>query len=181
MNFKLHILRSKIHLFSRTGKIGKLASRMKIAREGNTVKNILLCFPVDEPSFRVAAYSFRKFGDTVLKDIQIVLLIPNQYRKLLHFRFGQVITYDYNSEKNVIITLNEIRKIVKEIDFDMIIDLNPSFNLTISQFISNISAKYKVGFRSEFSDWFYNIQFNLSKTGFLEQEYHKINTLLTTT
>ena len=75
---------------------------MKIAREGNTVKNILLCFPVDEPSFRVAVYSFRKFGDTILNDIQIVLLIPNQYRKLLHFRFGQVITYDYNSEKNVI-------------------------------------------------------------------------------
>ncbi len=179
MNFKLHILRAKIHLFSLTGKIGKLTSRMKISKNGNPIKNILLCFPVDESSFRVAAYSFRKFGDTVLKDIQIVLLIPSQYRKLLHFRYGQVITYDYNSEKNVINTLDEIRNTVKEIKFDMIIDLNPDFNFSISQFISHVSASYKVGFRSEFSDWFYNIQFNLSKTGFLEQEYHKINTLLT--
>ena len=179
MNFKLHKLRAKIQLFSLTGKIGKLASKMTISKNGNPVKNILLCFPIDEPSFRVAAYSFRKFGDTILKDVKIVLLIPSQYRKLLHFRYGQVITYELNTEKNVITTLDEIRSVIKEIEFDMIIDLNPIFNFSISQFISHVPAHYKIGFQSEFSDWFYNIQFNLSQSGFLEREYHKINKLLT--
>ena len=64
--------------------------------------------------------------------------------------------------------------------FDMVIDLNSEFNLSISQLISLLPSKYKVGFSSEFSDWFYNIQFNLSKNSFLEKGYSQIKSLLKT-
>jgi hypothetical protein len=60
----------------------------------------------------------------------------------------------------------------------MIIDLNSQFNLSLSQLISLIPSKYKVGFLSEFSDWFYNIQFNISKDSFLEKGYSQIKSLL---
>ena len=179
MDSKLHILKLKIQMYSKLGKIGRLASKIKISSKGNTVKNILVCFPIDEPSFRVASFSFRKLKEDVLKDVHIILLIPSQYKNLIKFYFGQIITYDMKNEKNISSTLEEIRKIINDFTFDMIIDLNPNFSFPISHFISNIPANYKVGFQSVFSDTFYNIQFELSTTGFLERGYNQINSLIT--
>ena len=179
MDSKLHILKLKIQMYSKLGKIGKLASNVKISPKGNNIKNILICFPIDEPSFRVASYSFRKIKEETLKDMHIVLLIPSQFKKLIKFYFGQIITYDMKNEKNFSLNLEEIGKVINDITFDMIIDLNPNFSFSISKFISNIAAEYKVGFQSVFSDTFYNIQFELSTTGFLERGYNQINSLIT--
>ena len=99
MSLKLQILKAKIHLFYKTGKIGKLNSSFKISSNGIYLKNILICFPIDEASFRVAAYSFRKIKETIIKDTNLVLLIPNNYKQLLHFNYGKIVTYQLKNEK----------------------------------------------------------------------------------
>ena len=180
MSLKLQILKAKIHLFYKTGKIGKLNSSFKISSNGIFLKNILICFPIDEASFRVAAYSFRKIRENLIKDINLVLLIPDSYKQLLHFNYGNVITYRMKDEKEMIFTSDEIDNILDGMSFDMVIDLNSEFNLSISQLISLLPSQYKVGFSSEFSDWFYNIQFHLSKDSFLEKGYSQIKSLLKT-
>ena len=150
MSLKLQILKAKIHLFYKTGKIGKLNSSFKISSNGIYVKNILICFPIDEASFRVAAYSFRKIKETIIKDTNLVLLIPNNYKQLLHFNYGKIATYDLKNEKDMTFTNKEINRILDGMAFDMVIDLNSEFNLSISQLISLLPSKYKVGFSSEF-------------------------------
>ncbi len=180
MTLKLQILKAKIHLFYKTGKIGKLNSSFKISSNGMYVKNILICFPVDEASFRVAAYSFRKIRENLVKDINLVFLIPNEYRQLLHFNYGNILTYPTKNEKENIFTIDEVEKILSGNSFDMVVDLHSEFNLSISQLISLLPSKYKVGFCSEFSDFFYNIQFNISKNSFLERGYSQIKSLLKT-
>ena len=180
MSLKLQILKAKIHLFYKTGKIGKLNSSFKISSNGIYLKNILICFPIDEASFRVAAYSFRKIKETIIKDTNLVLLIPNNYKQLLHFNYGKIVTYQLKNEKDMTFSNEEINHILEGLSFDMIIDLNSEFNLSISQLISLLPSEYKVGFSSEFSDWFYNIQFNLSKNSFLEKGYSQIKSLLKT-
>ena len=180
MSLKLQILKAKIHLFYKTGKIGKLKSSFEISSDGLYVKNILICFPVDEASFRVAAYSFRKIKETLIKDVNLVLLIPDSYKQLLHFNYGNIISYKIKNDKEIIFTKEEVDKIIEGISFDMAVDLNSEFNLSISQLISLLPSTYKVGFASEFSDWFYNIQFNLSKDSFLEKGYSQIKSLLKT-
>ena len=180
MSLKLQILKAKIHLFYKTGKIGKLNSSFEISSNGFYVKNILICFPIDEAAFRVAAYSFRKIKETLIKDTNLVLLIPNNYKQLLHFNYGNIVTYPIKDDKEIIYSIEDIEEILDEINFDMVIDLNSEFNLSISQLISLLPSKYKVGFSSEFSDWFYNIQFNLSKNSFLEKGYSQIKSLLKT-
>ena len=178
MSLKLQILKAKIHLFSKTGKIGKLHSSFNLSSNGVKVKNILIRFPIDEASFRVAAYSFRKVQETTLKETNLIFLVPQKYRELLHFNYGQIFTYQLKEEQDMIFSEDEVRNIVKNTNFDMIIDLNSKFNLSLSQLISLIPSKYKVGFHSEFSDWFYNIQFNISKDSFLEKGYSQIKSLL---
>tara|TARA_Y100001978_G_scaffold194850_1_gene202422 strand:+ start:486 stop:1031 length:546 start_codon:yes stop_codon:yes gene_type:complete len=180
VSLKLQILKAKIHLFSKTGKIGKLHSSFNLSSNGINVKNILICFPADESSFRVAAYSFRKVKETIINETNLIFLVPQNYRELLHFNYGKIFTYQLKTEPDMVFSKEEVRKIVKNMEFDMIIDLNSQFNLSLSQLISLVPSKYKVGFYSEFSDWFYNIQFNISKNSFLEKGYSQIKSLLKT-
>jgi hypothetical protein len=60
----------------------------------------------------------------------------------------------------------------------MVIDLNTIFYLDASRILSLIPAKMKVGFKSRFSDLFYNIQLDVSKSGIAENGYHKVQLML---
>ena len=62
--------------------------------------------------------------------------------------------------------------------FDMVIDLNTKFYLDASRILSLIPAKMKVGFKSHFSDLFYNIQLDVSKSGIAENGYNKVQLML---
>ena len=66
----------------------------------------------------------------------------------------------------------------EENKFDIIVDLNPTFQLAISRFISLLNSEMKVGFVSDFSDRFYNIQLDISKSGIMEKGFKQINWIL---
>jgi ADP-heptose:LPS heptosyltransferase len=67
---------------------------------------------------------------------------------------------------------------LKQNKFDIIVDLNPTFQLAISRFISLLNSEMKVGFVSDFSDRFYNIQLDISKSGIMEKGFKQINWIL---
>jgi ADP-heptose:LPS heptosyltransferase len=62
--------------------------------------------------------------------------------------------------------------------FDIIIDLNSNFHLGISRLISLLKADLKVGFSTPFSDQFYNIQLDISKSGVMEKGFKQVNRIL---
>ena len=62
--------------------------------------------------------------------------------------------------------------------YDIIVDLNPKFQLAISRLISLMKSDMKVGFLSDFSDKFYNIQLDISKSGIMEKGFKQINWIL---
>ena len=76
-----------------------------------------------------------------------------------------------SDERLLLQSLNQCR-------FDIIVDLNPEFHLGISRLISFLTSDMKVGFASDFSDHFYNIQLNISKSGIMEKGYKQINWIL---
>ena len=57
----------------------------------------------------------------------------------------------------------------------MIIDLNNEFNYDICYLINTIKSYYKIGFKNNYSDYFYNIQL---KADILEDSYNKIHLML---
>ena len=59
-----------------------------------------------------------------------------------------------------------------------IIDLNSNFHLGIARFISLLRSDIKIGFVSQFSDQFYNIQLDISKSGIMERGFNQVNTIL---
>ena len=67
---------------------------------------------------------------------------------------------------------------LKNIEYDTIIDLNAEFHLGIARLISQLSAKLKVGFAHKYSDRFYNMQLDISKSDILEKGFKQVDALL---
>jgi ADP-heptose:LPS heptosyltransferase len=59
--------------------------------------------------------------------------------------------------------------------FDVLIDLNCKFYFDIAMLVNKIKSNYKIGFKNDFSDLFYNVQFEPHT---LEAGYNKINSML---
>ena len=102
-------------------------------------------------------------------------LINNVYLSSFQF-LGTIYGYNYINKKNkVSINKNFFSDSVIKMNFDVIIDLNANFILDIAMLNNKLNSNYKIGFKSEHSDLFYNIQF---KTKTLEEGYNKINSML---
>ena len=134
---------------------------------------------MDEKSFRVACYAFRDLGKKDGQKRNFIFLVKEQFGDLFHLRIGDIM-YIRNSDQYTI--LSDEKSVLQELyqyKFDIIIDLNPEFHLGISRLISFLTSDMKVGFASDFSDRFYNIQLNISKSGIMEKGFKQINWILT--
>ena len=63
-------------------------------------------------------------------------------------------------------------------DSDVTIDLNVEFFLSLSRFIAFMDSNIKIGFKSTFSDYFYNLQLEVKQSGIVENSYKKIEKIL---
>ena len=99
MSLKLLKLRWKIFFWIVTGRIKKLHSRLQLTHSHGTTENILIIFPADEPSFRVAYYTFRDLGKKTSRKMNFMFLVKEQFRDLFHSRMGETIfTKDSDKE-----------------------------------------------------------------------------------
>ena len=179
MNFKLFKLRTKIFYYSFIGKIQQKIPQLDLELQGHDSKRILLMFPFDEPSFRVAAFSFRGLGSERQSENNYTFLIKDSFKPLFHIRRGEtIILISDPKDPSKIKSEDSIINVLKVMDFDMVIDLNTNFYLDASRILSLIPSKMKVGFKSRFSDLFYNIQLDVSKSGIAENGYQKVQLML---
>ena len=179
MILKYNSILTKIKLFYLIllGRIKKQNNKIKISnRKPTDVKNILIIFPIKDEYFRVALYSFRNLSTN--NNINYYFLINCIHRHHFHLR-GYVFDVLQNIKNNKIKideTFYNDRILNKEYDF--IIDLNKDFNFDISLLINKLNSTYKVGIKNNYSDYFYNIQFNFNTKDVLEKVYNKMYLIL---
>tara|TARA_B100000902_G_C27130925_1_gene823565 strand:+ start:190 stop:738 length:549 start_codon:yes stop_codon:yes gene_type:complete len=178
MSSKLLKLRLIIFFWKFFGKINNIRSRNELNWGNTKNKKILIVFPVDEPSFRVACYTFRDLGRNNINNKQFIFIVRKEFKDLFHLQFGYTLYIKYIQEGAVLLEEQSLIDFLKQNIFDYIIDLNPYFQLSIARFISLLQSEMKVGFLSEFSDNFYNIQLDVSKTGVMEKGFKQINGML---
>jgi hypothetical protein len=178
MSLKLLKLRWKIFFWTMTGRIKKMQSRLQLTLSHGNPENILIVFPLDEPSFRVACYAFRDLGKNNVQKRKFIFIVREQFRELFHLRIGDSM-FIKHSDKDIILSGEKLLlQSLKQNKFDIIVDLNPKFKLAISRLISLLKSEMKVGFASDFSDQFYNIQLDISKSGIMEKGFKQINWIL---
>ncbi len=170
MDLKLLKLKIKIQWLMLTGRIRKMEQTIQMPTEAQKFRSALISFPLQDEFFRLALFSFKKIlEDADLRAIYI-LLIPEIYKSLYRHSMQNVIFYDPLKIETV--------PVLKPVE--LLINLNPDFSLPVDQFLNTVKARYRIGFKSDFSDIFYNIQFDAGKTAVLERIYHHIGKMIST-
>lgn len=174
---KVYLLKFKLFYLKLLGKIKKIDGSIEINQKIiNKSKNILIIFPVKNEQFRVALYSLRNLVKK--EDVNYYYLVNSIYKNNFHLN-GYIYDLYHNVKKNKVeIDSYFNNDIAHSKKFDIIIDLNNEFVFDISYLINKMSSYYKVGFKNSYSDFFYNIQFDLDSFDILEDGYKQINTLL---
>ncbi len=153
MNLKLLKLNSIIIWQQLRGKIKKISYPVEYPVEKGSFHSILVCFPTDEKHFRTAWKCFRVLLDNETAQGRFSLLVSQNNAVYLPNVSGNVIPFE----------LERIDEVELWGAYDMVLNLNPVFNLNIAGFLSRIPAKYKVGFDHDFADMFYNLQFRMDQ------------------
>ena len=175
VNFKLFKLYARIYYNFLLGKINNSIPKLNINISGIELKDrLLIIFPLDEESFRVAAYSFRKLIEYDNSD-KYTLLINENFKNLFYFNSPQIIYAKFNNKKQ---SLTYDKKYLDNYNFDLVINLNVNEYFQIYKLIGNINSKYKVGIKSLLSNKFYNIQYKVDSNGTAESAYQNIKLLL---
>tara|TARA_A100001011_G_scaffold361788_1_gene410199 strand:+ start:2119 stop:2682 length:564 start_codon:yes stop_codon:yes gene_type:complete len=175
MNFNLIKLRLKVMFYLLVGKIGKSNSKIQIPN-CEKFKKVILFFPINEESFRVSLYSFRKFNFHK-NNITYYFVINEKFRDLINLNGPNLIFVKYH--KNKMIFCNNSNKIdLCNNDNTIVVDLNMNFYLELSKFISFINSPFKIGFKKMYSDYFYNLQIDINKEGVEEKGFDQIQKIL---
>ena len=178
MSVKLLKLHLRVFYWTFTGRIHKLVPRLELTLAKGKTEKILIVFPMDEPSFRVALYAFRELGQEGTHRRNYKFIIKEQYKDLFHLRSGTTIMVKNSAYVKMLPDEKNILNQLQTTQYDIIIDLNSNFHLGIARLISLLKADLKVGFATPFSDQFYNIQLDISKSGIMEKGYKQVNMML---
>ena len=178
MSLKLLKLHWRIFFWTITGKIKRLRSKLELNSNKNIPEEILIVFPIDEPTFRVTLYTFRNIGKDDIRKRKFIFLVREQFDGLFHLQMGETLFIHNTKQGNMLTNEKYLLQSLKQNKFDMIVDLNPIFHLGIARLISMLFSEIKVGFTSPFSDQFYNIQLDISKSGIMEKGFKQINLML---
>ena len=88
MSVKLLKLHWRIFYWTFTGRINKLGPRLKLTLTKGRAERILIAFPMDEPSFKVALYAFRNLVPKKMHRRNYKYIVREQFKTLFHLRSG---------------------------------------------------------------------------------------------
>jgi len=177
MKFKVFLTILKLFYLKITGRIKKINNSVELNHINKSeTNNILIIFPLKEKAFRVASYAFRNLKRK--ENTNYYFLVNSLYNSHFHLS-GNIYGLYYNSKKDKVeIDKYFSNEIIRNNKFDIVVDLNNEFNFDISFLINEISGYYKIGFKNSYSDYFYNIQLDLTSFDVLEKSYRQINMML---
>ena len=163
MDFKLLKLNLKIGWLKLTGKLQKISDGNNFPSISIDSPHILIVLPIDKQLIPKSMNCISSIVDLYKdRDAQFSFIINNKIENKINIYNIRTLMLEIG--KNGII--NNSKKILDKIYFekyDMVIDLNMDFSFDISMIINELRSKYKIGFVSEYSDLFYNIQLQTNK------------------
>ncbi len=177
LKFNSIFIKIKLFYHKFFGSIDQNHSKIEIKELNCNPENILIIFPIEEKDFRVAAYTFRNF--VYNKNTQYHFLINRVFHSHFHLK-GNTYKLSYLPNKNkVLVDETFFADNMLNTYFDIVVDLNEQFNYDLALLINKVNSTYKIGFTKEYSDMFYNLQFdNSGENKVLEDSYNKIKLIL---
>ena len=111
------------------------------------------------------------------KQINFHYLINSNFSDSFSLRRGSTHQFSLNDNFEII-DLKDILNKLNTTNFDIIIDLNISYDSKVENFILMQDSNFKIGFKHDKSDLLYNVQLDISKSQIAENGYQKILELI---
>lgn len=163
MNFKVLKLNLKISWLKFIGKLSTIKNNSNFSSATLESPRILIILPIDKSLISKSMKCISRIIDTYKnKNANFTVIVNNNIQDKLNFYNIKKLVFSISKNGNITNT----KKIIDQIyfdKFDIIIDLNINFSFDTSMIINELRSKYKVGFVSDHSDYFYNIQLRTNK------------------
>jgi len=163
MNFKVLKLNLKISWLKFTGKLDTISNSDNFSPATIDSPCILIILPIDQELISKAMKCISRIMDIYnKKNAKFTVIVNNNIQDKVNLYNMKKLAFSISKNGSV----NNSKKIMDQIyfdKFDLIIDLNINFSFDISMMINELRSKYKVGFASDYSDYFYNIQLRTNK------------------
>jgi len=171
---KTHLIITCLRIFR---KLHHKDNLMKVRRGGTGVKNALIILPDGQGNSRIARYFLKSVYEK--KESKLSFLMNTQ----LYHSFTGSFPADVKTYSNEDIGRHQLPKkdLIDKVTsrkYHAVVDMHPSFNLATAYLTYLSRAPIRVGFRSRFSEHFFNIQIDRKSSDFLEKGYLSIQKLL---
>ena len=178
MDFKLLKLNLKIGWLKLTGKLQKISDGNNFPSISIDSPHILIVLPIDKQLIPKSMNCISSIVDLYKdRDAQFSFIINNKIENKINFYNIRTLMLEIGKNGDI----NNSKKILDKIYFekyDMVIDLNTEFYFDLAKFINQLNSNLKIGFKSIYSDYFYNIQIDIGKDGIAENGFNKIQKIL---
>ncbi|MBU1097267.1 MAG: hypothetical protein CVV23_13175 [Ignavibacteriae bacterium HGW-Ignavibacteriae-2] len=119
-------------------------------------KNILLIYPESDTEFDSAGIVPEYLWGTKKN---LTLFVPEQKVSTLNQKWkARVLTFSLKDKTRLNLPSHNLSKLLENENFDVVIDLNISDNLFFSAITNYVTSKFKIGFKKDRSDKYYNFQ-----------------------
>ena len=168
MDFKLFKLNLKIAWMKAIGKLDKVNENLDFTSAKIDSPKILIIFPIDKEQIPKSMEAISEIiSSQEDRDANFSFIINNNIDNRMNF-------YDIETLSLVVLKSGKIDNSADVLDkiyfkkFDIIIDLNINFKIEIAMMVNELESRYKIGFVSKYSDYFYNVQLRGDKTNAYE-------------
>ena len=158
MDFKLFKLNLKIAWMKAIGKLDKVNENLDFTSAKIDSPKILIIFPIDKEQIPKSMEAISEIiSSQEDRDANFSFIINNNIDNRMNF-------YDIETLSLVVLKSGKIDNSADVLDkiyfkkFDIIIDLNINFKIEIAMMVNELESRYKIGFVSRYSDYFYNVQ-----------------------
>lgn len=143
------------------------------------VQDVLICLPENEKEFRVARYVLKSLPPED-EHHRITYVIPKSFAGKISVRKNdRTIMFNGTSRDELGRFTDELHQQVMQYTFQAAVDLNTSFDFGTSLLCYESQADLRIGFASNHSQIFYNVEIAKPEEQFLlERAYRSIQKLL---
>ena len=148
-----------------------------IRKGGEGIKTALIILPEGRNNSRIARYFLKSIYQTAEKEIDF-LMDRSLYRTFQDSLPERVKVYENEDFNWFKVPRPEAVARIFDREYEAVVDMHPDFNLP-SAYLTHLSgAPLRVGFASKFSEHFFNVEIDSSKSEFLERSYLAVQKLL---
>ena len=170
-------MRGTVAWFRLTRKLEKPDFTGAIRKGGSGVRSALIILPEGRENSRIARYFLKSIYQSGHTEIDF-LMDKSLYHTFQDSLPESVKVYEEDELNWFRLPSQAMLDRILDHPYDAVVDMHPVFNLSSAYLALMSKAPMRIGFSNKFSEHFFNVEIDNSKSEFLERSYLAVQKLL---